>query len=134
MRLAYRFQVRRISNFSFEVLPESTEGREIPRVPDYRSSTATSSEPPRESTCEPTAVRFVFPARDIMPETLRMAFRRSSNVKRTGRMPTVLTQTVGCSGARHRKRCWQLEGCTPQSSEKTMKFMWNRPPRLVSPF
>jgi hypothetical protein len=62
-----------------------------------------------------------------MAESLRMAFRTSANERRGSRMPTVLTQTVECSSARRLKRCWQREGWTPQSAEKTVKFIWGSP-------
>lgn len=35
------------------------------------------------------------------------------------RVPIVLIQVVGCSGSKCRTRCWQLDGCRPQSSANT---------------
>jgi len=36
------------------------------------------------------------------------------------RIPMVFTHRTGNWGSRCRTRCWQLEGCRPQSSEKTI--------------
>ena len=41
-------------------------------------------------------------------------------LSRGGRVPMVLTQTTGRRGSRRTTRCWQLDGCRPQSSENTI--------------